>query len=379
MPAKPTSFARGTLEEHLARKRRESFPSYDHTRGESSYPDRYGRIKAELKPFHSAVEKGALLKSAQEWQKSVERQAKKDLSGAALRAELANLKRGESLIYLNNHGEGHVDCVIRRASELLLKADCQLTPYECYLLLCAIQFHDVGNVFGREGHEEKCKEIIESTCKQIIKDATERDTIIRIAMVHGGCHSNDKDTIRWLRPSKKLFNHDVREQLLAAILRFADELADDSSRVPRAEIGIGIVPADSSIYHEYSRALHSVVVQPHSIELGFQFLSPLVIKRFPKAGEKRYLLDEIYDRTLKMERERRYCMRYMRPYISIDQVSAEIVIQSERNAIDQDRITYTLEEKGYPSEPSYDIKQFGTHLRSGKEEMEYLVPRWKLA
>src|ERR1039457_2256022 len=56
-------------------------------------------------------------------------------------------------IFLNDHGPGHITTVIQRATELVAAKACALSPYEVYLLLAAIQVHDVGNILGRKGHE----------------------------------------------------------------------------------------------------------------------------------------------------------------------------------------------------------------------------------
>src|SRR5438874_2173405 len=55
--------------------------------------------------------------------------------------------------YLTDHGDEHVRTVIERASHLARADACALTPYESYVLLVAIHLHDVGNIFGRAGHE----------------------------------------------------------------------------------------------------------------------------------------------------------------------------------------------------------------------------------
>ncbi len=81
-----------------------------------------------------------------------------------------------------------------------------------------------------------------------------------------------------------------------------------------------------------------------------EFDSDIASQTFNKRGRQTYLLDEIYDRTLKMERERRYCMRYLRPCFSLDRIKIEIVIQNAdpKKAHLHYTIPYTLEENGYP-------------------------------
>jgi hypothetical protein len=279
---------------------------------------------------------------------------------------------------LNHHGVDHVDRVIQKASELFIESGCEFNGYEAYLLLCAIQFHDVGNVFGRNEHEQKCKDIMEEKCKDIIKDTVERNSIVKIAVVHGGCWGADPDTVSALAVERVLFNHPVRKRLLAAILRFADELADDSTRADRVALEKSLLPKGSEIYHRYSESLHSVKIEKRNIQLGFEFTSTLAIKQFEKHGSNCYLLDEIYRRTLKMERERRYCMRFLRPFFDIDRIRVEIVIQSVSDPLATDKITYTLEENGYPDYFSSKMKQFNKDLRTGEAERRFIKKEWKL-
>jgi hypothetical protein len=368
----------GTLEAWLSNREDVCFPSHDPQRGEISYPQRYGRIREALIPYHTAVERGALLQSAVDWQKSAQKIIRETFARTTRKSALASLMEIDPLVYLNNHGEGHVQAVIKRASELLIESQCELTAYEGYLLLCGIQFHDVGNVFGRKEHEAASREIMESHCKETIKDNIERISIIRIAMVHGGCWGTERDTISSLKDPRDLFGQPVRKRLLAAILRFADELADDCSRADRVALEQHTMPKESQIYHRYSESLHTVKVEKHEIQLGFEFQSPLAMKPLSKNGKSCFLLDEVYQRTLKMERERRYCMRFMRPHFSIDRIRVEIIIRSSENPLDSDPITYTLEERGYPDQPPYDIKSFDKTLRSGTAERRYLKDQWKL-
>ena len=54
--------------------------------------------------------------------------------------------------FLTDHGPKHIDTVIQRASSLLAhpsQSFPQISAYEVYILLLAIHFHDVGNIFGR--------------------------------------------------------------------------------------------------------------------------------------------------------------------------------------------------------------------------------------
>ncbi|MBV9158352.1 MAG: hypothetical protein JO097_18970, partial [Acidobacteriaceae bacterium] len=126
---------------------------------------------------------------------------------------------------LTDHGPDHIKTVILRACELV-SARGDLTPYEVYLLLVAIHLHDVGNIFGRETHELNSEAVIKELGTLLGEHRLEHRVIFEIAQAHGGSIAGDKDKISRLPRSVALLGQDVRQQMLAAILRFADELAD---------------------------------------------------------------------------------------------------------------------------------------------------------
>lgn len=372
---------KGTLEDWLKERDPKSFPNINQEKGDLPFQERYEEIKKILRPDQKSVEKEALLQSIKKREEFIRKKTGK-LSSRKFAKELEKYP----VYYLNNHGPDHVEKVIEKASEILREFPaCKLNAYEGYLLLCAIQFHDIGNIFGREGHEKKIKEIMEQKCKQILRDRPERNLIAKIAMVHGGVINDDRDTIKYLKEEQLIFAHPVKERLLAAILRFSDELADDYTRADKDALEKGSLPEESEIYHKYSETLHSVKLEinpenkKHCVRLEFDFDATDAFKTFKKDGIDVYLLNEIYDRTLKMERERRYCMRFLRPNISIEQIRVGISIQhpNPKYYTERDEMKYTLEEKGYPDE-LYDIKIYNTALKSGEEEGKYLKTIWGL-
>jgi hypothetical protein len=372
------------LEDSLGKHENNLFPNFSPNRGEKPYIERYNELKNVLQPIHNAVEKGAMAKSAIEYVNKI-----KETIGENDNEENIRLTKwlidSDPIVYLNNHGLGHVEKVIEKTSEILHYFDHgHLTPYEVFILLCAIQIHDVGNLFGRDGHEISCGKVLYKYGKPFIQDAFERSPIEKLALVHGGEYSNDKDKLKYLSESKTLRDHKVRKRLLAALLRFGDELADDSSRCDRVALEENILPEQSIIYHQYSQALHTVKLEKDEygrlqVHLSFEIDSDIAIIEFKKYEGYKYLLDEIYDRTLKMERERRYCMRYLKPFIYIDAIRVEIVIQNSQNAMLNHTIQYTLTENSYPDQPySGEIKTFRNDIRNGKEECAYLKSEWRL-
>jgi len=357
------------LEEALENCQEDEFPVIMEDIGENKYPIKYDEIKKALIEIHNEVERGALLKSAEEYIKDlIEKHASSEIDTASLDNALVNLA------YLNKHGKGHVEHVINTASSLINSSDIGLSGYEVFYLLCAIQVHDCGNIFGRKDHEKRIHEIIEDKCKPHIRDSFERRTLERIARAHGGSLNGPCDTISSLTDSVRLKGVDVHKRLIAAILRFSDELSDDHTRADINALERGDIPEGCRIYNRYSQAVESVIINKSEIIVDYSLYSNLVLNTFKKDNNDKYLLDEIYDRSLKMERERRYCMRFLRPYVSIDKILINISVFAEETLEKLDDIKYTLEEKGYPGEPNDGgIKIFGSDLRNGQEEKEYIA------
>lgn len=273
--------------------------------------------------------------------------------------------------FLTDHGPEHIRTVIRRASELINSNDANLlSRYEIYILLVAIHLHDVGNAYGRLGHEKACTEIMTWLGNAAGDNAAEKREILKIAQAHGGSINGNKDTIGQLAPNEVVLNESIRPQLLAAILRFSDELSDEKDRASRFLLEKGLLPKESIIYHKYADALHSVIpdIPGREVQLHFELYRDDVTRTFKKRSKRTvenvYLLDEIFTRTIKLYDECRYCCRFMYRYIPIDTVRVTIKIYLNKDAITpSETIGYRLGEFGHPSDNAKDIYTFCPELR----------------
>ena len=319
------------LSDWILQQKKDQFPSH----GTIEYRTRLATITEYLNnEVHPHVEKGALL-------------------------------QGNG--YLTDHGPRHIETVIERASWLLsepARSYPQLNPYEVYLLLLAIHFHDIGNIYGRKEHETRHAEIMRKLDALIGDEMVEKQAILKISRAHGGRVNGSKDTISNLLPTDPVLGQDVRYQTLAAILRFSDELADDSRRASRIVARLKLIPKESEVFHAYARSLHSVNVRPREnrIDLRYSFVKTEAMRTFgKKAGEQLvldvYLLDEIYERTLKMHFERQYCMRFMHRVVRLDAIDVRIDVYEDEYSMAPctDPIGYRLQDRGYPDTSSMVI------------------------
>jgi hypothetical protein len=266
--------------------------------------------------------------------------------------------------YLTDHGPDHIRTVVERASMLVYAASGKKpTAYEVYLLLAAIHIHDLGNFFGRASHEINADKVM-LELGPMLGDDVEKFSIREIAQAHGGKLYGNKDKIGRLQLEDHIFSQAIRPRFLAALLRLADELADDSTRASRFMIENGIIPESSVIYHKYANSLRSVKVNGDSVSLKFSVAEKDIKQKFGKGSGRVFLVDEIYERTMKTHRERMYCMRFLRPEINIDRIAVSIDIYSEGFTKKLESIEYKLEEAGYPDEKNPDIFQLCPDLRT---------------
>ena len=338
------------------------FPPVSEERGEVTYAEKYKNIRTELQPVHASVEKGALANSIKAYIEEIRKRPEKE--------DVDKIIDNIPMIYLNNHGHGHVEKVMERINCLLSVNELKLSSYELFVLLCAVQLHDVGNIFGRENHEKTLQKVSYEKCAPYVKDTPERKLIEKIAATHGGNYNGNKDTISLLQQEQVIKEQKVRSRLLASLLRFADEIADDTTRGDAEGIKMNTIPEDSLLFHHYSVALHTVKVDKDPINgsvflnLIYDYSSDVAMKKFDKFGSEIYLLDEIYSRTKKMELERRYCTRFMRPYLDVDKIKVCINISDTEDIFNVKTIKYDLFESGYPtSECTIESSLTGEELK----------------
>ena len=274
---------------------------------------------------------------------------------------------------LTDHGPDHIQTVIKRVTALLDDPtnNNALNGYEIYLLLCAIHFHDLGNIYGRAEHEKRVSKMMKHV-ESHLGDSVEKTMIRQISEAHGGKVNGDSDTIGYLERETPVNGIDIRPRMLAAILKFADEISDDSNRAHRVLLELGAIPKKSLIYHKYAASLHSVMLRESckSIELNYVVNIDEMTETIPKfnpqtLGYKEvFLLDEIFERLLKMYLERHYCNRFMAPVAHVHSIEIRIRTTKACGRIGEvlPEIKFRLEDRGYPEITELGIYAFSDQL-----------------
>lgn len=134
------------------------------------------------------------------------------------------------------------------------------------------------------------------------------------ARAHTGVATDGShDTLKELAETDHLDGNPVRLQELAAVVRFADELAEGPRRTSEFMRLHHNYPAESEIFHEYASVTHIF------IDRGTERVCVTYeIEVMPREGESEATRDDrlsqlltfIYKRVVKLDQERRYARYY---------------------------------------------------------------------
>ncbi len=257
-------------------------------------------------------------------------------------------------IYLNDHSADHIHMVIEKISKILWFEDQQileLNPLECFILLSAIQIHDAGHVIGGRNHHEQNAKVFLKKYNNYVVGSPEKKIIYEIARAHSG----KDDPIGKLQSQEYVSNYRVRMRLLAALLRLGDEMADEASRASAFLYDENCIVEESRLFHAFSISLSSFLphVNINEIRMKFNLNKQRCAELYKKPTKEGcvdiYLLDEIYERSLKTFRECLYYNRFVPDSIRLNSVNVIIEFYNDEDFDPFFRtIGYRLVEKGYP-------------------------------
>ncbi len=216
---------------------------------------------------------------------------------------------------LSDHGPKHIADVMKQVL-MLISTDEQthkLHALDLYVLLLAVLFHDVGNLFGRSGHNTRIAGVYDFARGTSANVRHEKTLVLRAARAHTGqSTAGDKNTLFDLNDREHLNGEIIKLQTIAAVLRFADELAEGPQRTTeffRNTIGYG----ESQIFHQYASCTHVAVDRAHGrICLTYEIELKDYLAADKSIDRKRLieLLDCIQHRIGKLDQERRYTRYY---------------------------------------------------------------------
>lgn len=219
---------------------------------------------------------------------------------------------------LSDHGEKHIQNVLANAHDLIkeyINEPLDFSPLELYVLCLSILVHDIGNIEGREKHEKKINQIFNRK-KLPTVDPEHIRLITTIASKHGG----KGNTISTLNSRDHIEGKSINSKEIAAIVRFADELAEGPQRASKYLLENKHLNAESEPYHKYAKILKKPRITKDSI-----FLTYTITLEEYSTLEIQDLLKIICKRIHKLNNERIYCGHYCKYISYIKNVIVDII------------------------------------------------------
>ncbi len=228
---------------------------------------------------------------------------------------------------LSDHSSSHIDNVLNNAYKLLEQEannladlDANKAKYkgiDLYLLCTSILFHDVGNFFQRAYHNQNIQVVLNDLFSQFFYNEFKREKnhIISAGRAHTGRDSDgSKDTLKGV----SVIDHSAGEKIqlrdIAAIVRLADELAEDPQRTCQYMLWKKKITPESNIYHRYAECTNIMIdAQNGRINLTYDIELNLDTSQIMSDTDRKYLkefLELIHKRIFKLDQERKYCGYY---------------------------------------------------------------------
>jgi hypothetical protein len=223
---------------------------------------------------------------------------------------------------LTDHGPRHIANVLENIERILGEDISRLTATELYCLTLATLFHDAGNIKGRDDHQHKISKIYDFIRKDVERFKQEKIIIQQIVAAHSGeAADKSQDPLKFLEPTH-LDARPVNLRHIAAILRFADELAEGPQRTSRFMQEDGY-EEESRIYHEYANSTE-VCIDRGSKRIALTYNVSVTTNADGSIADMKQftrMVEFVYKRILKLDQERKYAKHYCLLLESFKEVS----------------------------------------------------------
>jgi hypothetical protein len=170
----------------------------------------------------------------------------------------------------NNHARGHITRVLENLDRLLApKPLDHLDPYELFLTIMSILYHDIGLLKQRKGHEAISKALLEGdTNDAYVINPIDKEIIAAAVVSHSGRRDIEQECSRF-SPEEIIGDHRARPRVVAALVRLADELDEDHRRADAILQRRLDIPPDSAFFWRFCQRVRGI--RPNAIAKRIDF------------------------------------------------------------------------------------------------------------
>ena len=262
---------------------------------------------------------------------------------------------------LSDHGIAHIFNVKHNVVQLLsddglIKG---LTGIEMYCLGMLVLFHDVGNVFGRKNHRNRVAEVFDQIRGKAKSFRHEKALVVKATKAHTGtAQDGSRDTLKEVDDREHLESKSVRLRELAAILRFADELAEGPQRTSDFMQDMELYDEGSRIFHEYASSTNIMIDRGHGrIILTYEITIEVESTDESRREHLFKFLDFVYKRILKLNQERQYARYYSKLLDPFKLTEVKFNFHCGQEILDTDLLPLRLTDIVVPGESTKEVAE----------------------
>ena len=230
---------------------------------------------------------------------------------------------------LTDHGPTHIRHVLENVFKLLEGDLKHFSAIEHYILGLSVLFHDVGNLYGRKDHNKRIARFYDHVRIEP-KFSQEKSVIVQIAQAHTGKALNgSQNTLADVPKASQLDGEPIKAREIAAIVRFADELAEGRQRTSEYMRKHSLYASESVPYHDYSAATDITIDKlNHRIAITYQLNIRTKDGLEEELCKVKDFLKSACERLAKTDMERRYARFHCpTPLIQFREISACLNVQ----------------------------------------------------
>lgn len=228
----------------------------------------------------------------------------------------------------NDHGPGHVERVLEKLDQLTdgcLRDGQLLRPYELFLTMMSILYHDIGLLRGRTGHADNSALLVGEEQNDYLVDSRDRDIISAAVMSHSSTKDIAEETARF-GDEEILGGQTVRPRVIAALVRLADELDEDYRRAdPIVQKRLALQDG-SRFYWEFCQRINGIQADysSHDIQVSVAFLVEDAGRLVTVNGRQTSFISAFGEKLAKINRERAKVNQFLPENLRYHHVTATV-------------------------------------------------------
>lgn len=215
----------------------------------------------------------------------------------------------------NDHGPRHIQRVLEKLNRIVGNdplRDEILSPYELFLTMMSILYHDLGMLRGRDDHPLISALLLDMDSNTYVFDTHEKD-IIKAAIVSHGSKMDINITCARLGESMQIGNFHVRPKVIAALTRFSDELDEDYRRADQELEKRLDIPEESIFYWRFCQRITGISPDfaTKTITVNVKFEDDDIGRVLIVGGESKPFLSAYANKLSKINKERIYVNNFL--------------------------------------------------------------------